>query len=113
MGDRRNIKLVYGEGQPAVYLYTHWNGTELPVILANALKSRAGRARSNDPDYLARIIFSAMVKDEIDSDAGYGIAPYRMDHNHDDIVVNLVKQTVDEQPYDEFIKEWGTFEETG
>lgn len=113
MGDRRNIKLVYGENQPPIYFYTHWEGTDLPVILANALKSRAGRARADDPDYLARIIFCAMVKNETSPDAGYGIAPYRMDHNHPDIVVNLVKRTVDEHSYDDFIREWGTFEEAG
>lgn len=106
MGDRRNIKLVYGKGHSPVYLYTHWRGSELENILADALDGKGARGRWDDPDYLARIIFSAMVKDEIDSDAGYGIAPYRMDHNHDDIVVNLVKQTVDEQPYDSFIKEY-------
>lgn len=113
MGDRGNIQLVYGQGQPPIYLYTHWRGTDLPNIVANALKSRSGRARVHDPDYLARIIFSAMIKDEVESDAGYGIAPYRMDHNHPDIVVNLVERTVDGQSFDDFIREWGTFEETG
>ena len=60
MGDRGNIVIEqWGEESTPVVLYTHWQATNLPEILASALSHRE---RWTDHEYLARIIF-----DEISS----------------------------------------------
>lgn len=104
MGDRGNVRLEYGEGHQPIYLYTHWQGTFLPQIVAEALDSPAGRDRWNDPSYLARIIFNRMTRGFEADATGYGISPYQADWNHPDVVVNLEAQTVDGYPYEEFIR---------
>lgn len=91
MGDRANVKVVE-TGGGEIYLYTHWSGTELPEILAEALNR--GRGRWTDETYLARIIFSEMVKDDIEGETGFGISTYRTDYEYDDLVVDVNTQTV-------------------
>jgi len=67
MGDRGQVLILEGD----VYLYTHWRATELIETVRKALTR--GKGRWNDPEYLARIIFSEMVRDDIDGLTGYGI----------------------------------------
>lgn len=76
MGDRANIKIKQPEGQ-ALYLYSHWGGSNLPQVLQDALTR--GKERWNDETYLARIIFSQMVKDDILELTGYGLSTYETD----------------------------------
>ena len=112
MGDRGNIKLVYGEKDDEyspIYLYTHWGGSALPGTLAGALER--GRERWDDPSYLARIIFSEMIKEEglLDSLTGYGISPYETDNENDIVTVRLDKGTVqvgegEEVAFEDFVK---------
>lgn len=59
MGERGNIKVTM-EDDTSVYFYTHWTGYYVQHDLANALDR--GRGRWNDPSYLARIIFSEMLR---------------------------------------------------
>lgn len=111
MGDRRNVELVYNSRNPdtephSVFLYTHWHGSDLPNIIADALNSKQGRNRWTDPTYLARIIFTNMVKaDGIyeDGETGFGISPFESDKNHRTIVIDLDRQTVDGNTYEEYI----------
>ena len=71
MGDRGNIVFQeYDNG--TIYMYTHWGGSELPQVVARALDR--GRDRWNDEPYLARILFSELVKDDIEGDTGYGLS---------------------------------------
>ena len=91
MGDRANIVLNYGARKPKIYLYTHSCGTELPVILAKALNR--GRHCWNSKPYLARVIFSEMIKDEILENDGYGISSYPIDGGKD-IEVDMENQTI-------------------
>lgn len=84
MGDRGNIKFVY-ENKKEIFFYTHWKGTELPAILQSALQR--GKGRWDDESYLARIIFSEMVKDEVLEETGYGITPCIYDNEHDILTV--------------------------
>lgn len=62
MGNRGNIKVQYQEGQP-IYFYTHWSGSTINSIVRKALKR--GQDRWEDESYLARIIFSELIKDEL------------------------------------------------
>lgn len=70
MGDRANV-CVIGEDVEKIFFYTHWCGSELPQTVADALSR--GRMRWGDHTYLARIIFSEMIKDAVLKDTGYGI----------------------------------------
>jgi hypothetical protein len=70
MGDRANVLVRYGNSK--VYLYTHWDGTDLPKTVKKALKR--GESRWNDGQYLARIIFSEMIKGSVLDLTGYGIS---------------------------------------
>lgn len=110
MGDRGNVQLHYGKDSQPIYLYTHWHGTDLPIIVADTLNSEQGRSRWDDPSYLARIIFTNMVKSEKhdDGETGFGIAPYRMDYNHPDIIIDLYNMTVDGMSYQKYIELWAT-----
>jgi len=108
MGDRANINFVERDGGE-LYFYTHWHGTELPKILARALDR--GRDRWTDESYLARIIFSEMIKEEIEDTTGFGISTYRGDYEYSDLVVNCADLDVRDREgnvlmFDEFIEEY-------
>lgn len=74
MGDRRNVVVEFDDNV-SVALYTHWTGTDLPGILADAMSR--GMGRWDDPTYLTRIIFSEMIQDAVLSETGYGIEPIK------------------------------------
>ena len=94
MGDRANVFVVEESEKPevGVYLYTHWSGTELPSTLQDALAR--GKGRWSDGSYLARIIFSEMIKGEVMEETGYGISPYPQDGENRILTVYVDKQVV-------------------
>lgn len=102
MGDRGNVH-VKGQdvGEPGVYLYTHWYGSELPNTVAHALDR--GRDRWTDGSYLARIIFCEMVKGVESQTDGYGIACFEVDENHPTIEVDVDLQTVDGLAFETYV----------
>lgn len=73
MGDRANVYVHEGDN-PGVYLYTHWDGTELPQKVAKSLASPRGMSRRDDVAYLTRIIFEDMIADSLGEETGYGIS---------------------------------------
>lgn len=74
MGDRGQVYIK----DEKVYLYTHWDATNLPQIVNRAI---AKKWRWDDPEYLARIIFDEMVGKNQGGETGYGITT----HMHGDI----------------------------
>lgn len=70
MGNRAQVQFI-DENRNEVWFYTHWTGHRLEQTVINAM--RRGKGRHNDPEYLARIIFSEMIKDEVMDEVGYGI----------------------------------------
>lgn len=73
MGDRANIAFrADGSEKPPIHFYTHWSGGELPKILQSALIR--GQERWSDSSYLARIVFSELIKNEITGLTGYGLS---------------------------------------
>lgn len=97
MGDRGNIVVSDGQSAP-VFLYTHWCGSEIPMILQRALKR--GKGRWGDTSYLTRIIFSEMIRGDLLESTGYGISTSMCDNEHnilflDDVnhVVKVLKHT--------------------
>ena len=90
MGDRANIVIRSDDATSehnTLYLYTHWSGSELPKILAAALKR--GKSRWDDEPYLNRIIFSEMIKDNPMGETGFGITPYVTDGDDRLLVVDF------------------------
>jgi len=92
MGDRAQVHIVAQKDKEYnhdVWLYTHWRGTELPETVSRAIDRGE---RWNDAEYLTRIIFSEMVKNDIDGETGYGIG----NHQHGD-VYRVITVDVDER----------------
>lgn len=89
MGDRAQV-LITEDGQTGVFLYTHWDGNQLPTTLAHAL--RRGESRWDDAPYLARVIFTDMVRGQLDELTGFGIS--NTDTDGFTITVNVAVQTV-------------------
>ncbi len=108
MGDRANILVKIDNRDSGVYLYSHWGGTELPVILQEAL---AKRWRWQDAPYLTRIIFCEMVRGEEFGETGFGISTKCCDGDDRLLEVNCQTQLVIRQTdgkswtFEEFIKE--------
>jgi hypothetical protein len=75
MGDRANVYVHEGT-RTGVYLYSY-NAWDLPEVVRVALTR--GRNRWGDDQYLARIIFSQMIKDDVLGESNYGISSYCTD----------------------------------
>jgi len=79
MGDRANVLVLdRSDGEVhKVYLYTHWGGVELPLVVRDALE----RAIDvwDDAQYLARAIFCEMVEGEEMGCSGFGITSREWD----------------------------------
>lgn len=116
MGARANIVLNYNKSKEDgekeekysnIYLYSHWGGETIKELLARALKR--GKERWDDHSYLARIIFSEMVKEDIEGKTGFGISPYPPDNEYPLLHVDMENQNVKEEngrrgrSYQEFI----------
>ena len=97
MGDRGNIKVV--DGKSTVYLYTHWNGSDLPSIVREIMQTAPARHRYLDGPYLTRILFCGLIErggGDFAGELGYGItAQFNHIDGHDQVlIVNIDKQTV-------------------
>ena len=99
MGDRGEVSIN------GVYLYTHWGGKELIEDVKKALNERA---RWDDEEYLARIIFCKMVGDDMESTTGYGIG--NIEHSDAWRQIIIKDQHIIIKRYDKIEFE-GTFEE--
>lgn len=85
MGDRANVRVI--DCKSSVYLYSHWSGSQLPVIVQAAM--RRGKDRWTDGSYLARIIFNEMTKGHETDTKGFGISAQVGDGEDRVIAVNL------------------------
>jgi len=113
MGDRGNI-CVHFDKDKEVYLYTHWEGSEIKEILHRALSSEIGKNRWDDPAYLTRIIFCEMVGEKnFRGETGFGISTFICDNEYpilhiypDDKKIREIKENgeiLDEWSFQEFI----------
>lgn len=110
MGDRGNIRIAYHDGN-SVNFYGHWSGSEMFDVLKSALNR--GRSRWDDEQYLSRIIFCELVKDDVMGLTGFGISPYIGDNEYNVFVVRPESNTVcveteggntlDEWSFEEFV----------
>ena len=90
MGTRAQVYMK-DEG---VYLYQHLDGYSLMETVTKAVQSDVGKGRQDDPEYLARIIFCAMVKDNIDGETGYGIGTKKHGDIEYLVTVDCKKKTI-------------------
>ena len=95
MGDRSHVFVADDRSRDdallGVYLYSHFGGDDLPIVVQTAL---ARRQRWADPPYLARILFCAMVRGVEDDEAGFGISATLGDNEHLIIVVDCNSRRV-------------------
>jgi len=87
MGDRGQV-LIEDIG---VYLYTHWDANRLIEAVKRAITKKQ---RWDDPEYLARIIFCEMVKENINGSTGYGIGTIQHGDAWRLIKVNCAEQKI-------------------
>jgi len=86
MGDRGQIKI--GD----VYLYTHWDGSNLKQTLKRALEKQW---RWDDIEYLPRIIFEEMIGKEKGTETGFGIGTIQHgDLDYPLIIVDVDNKTI-------------------
>ena len=91
MGDRANV-YVKNSKTKGVWLYTHWTGSSLANTVQNAL---ARQQRWDDDSYLARIVFSEMVKGREREETGFGISAVGPpDNGHAIIVLDPEKMRI-------------------
>lgn len=99
MGDRGNIFLIdntlraNNEDRPlGVFIYAHWNGSDLARLVRDAL---AKRWRWDDSQYLARIIYDTCVGDAFGKELSWGLSTHSVgDAEHPFVCVDLDNQEV-------------------
>lgn len=91
MGDRGTIKVFDGGWGEAVFLYSHWGGSGLAELVHSVLSRKQ---RWDDSPYLARMLFSAMVKGDVDGETGFGISAQLCEAEHPVIVIDSATQTI-------------------
>ena len=96
MGCRGTIEIWNNGAAPKdeespVVLYTHWGAHEMLSDLKEVLSKRK---RWGDAPYLSRMIFSRMIKDDIDGETGYGIMTNNVNDAEEEIVVDCDRQEV-------------------
>lgn len=94
MGDRGNICITKPDWTPWAYLYSHWQGSDLPDILKKALTSAPAKSRWDDAGYLSRILFSQIIGDDWSDEYNWGLFWSVLDNEHDIIYVNIKKQQI-------------------
>jgi len=91
MGDRANFGFVQPNGNTIV-LYGHWAGYQMLGKLADAVI--AARPRWNDPAYATRIAVSQLIKDDWNSETGWGLHVNEIaDNEHKIAIVDWKQQT--------------------
>lgn len=111
MGDRSNIKFKQEE-DGVIWLYAHWEGSNLALKAKAALASTQARGRWDDEPYLTKIICSQIFAGTEKEATGYGLTTYPTDSNNNDLEIDCAAQAVRVTPHPDgkVIKEW-TFEE--
>jgi hypothetical protein len=85
-----------------VWLYTEYEGYDIRNIVCKAL--RRGKSSWNNPEYLARIIFSEMIRDHIDDTKDYGIGTRKHSGVEWSIEIGCQSQTVTITLWDRFLE---------
>ena len=90
MGARTQVKIIHGK--KAVYLYSHYDSGEILGIVQKGLKK--GVSRWTDHEYLSRILFCEMIKDDVEGLLGYGIGVSKHGDLDNMVTIDPTKQTI-------------------
>lgn len=92
-----------------VYLYQHHDSYDIAKTVVAAVTSNAGKSRANDPEYLARIIFCEMVKNDVAGETGFGIGTSQHGDIEYLVTVNCDDQTITEMNVygEKILNVWG------
>ena len=91
MGDRANFVFVQPNGETIV-LYGHWAGHGMLERLGEAVA--AAQSRWADPSYATRIAVSQIIRDEWNTETGFGLYVNEIgDNEHRIAVVDFAQQT--------------------
>lgn len=72
MGDRAVVGFKANPESPVIYLYSHWAGSDMDFLLAEALEK--AEPRWSDDSYATRIVISHLIADDWKSLTGWGIS---------------------------------------
>lgn len=98
MGERNYIYLE----NDGIYLYSHWDTQKyLYQVVIDALKR--GRERWDDSQYLNRIIFCELIKEDVLGLTNYGISKEIWD-GQVAVTVDIKKQTVNGHKFSDAVK---------
>ena len=91
MGDRANIRITshIGDRESNVYLYSHHLGEDVIFSVIKGLQSN----RVTDDAYLARIIFSDLIHDDLYGETGFGISSEVALSDHPVIHIDIDRKT--------------------
>lgn len=88
MGDRGEIVISGPETTPdgdqipvpfELYIYTHWRGSDLPILAASAINKAEGDRRLGHLPYFARICLDTLSKHTKDGTTGVGVSNSHID----------------------------------
>lgn len=95
MGQRSYILVLeesaHGEFGEGIFLYTHWGGKRLPLLVRTVL---ALRLNWECPPILTRLLFSRMTAGIDDSDLNFGISHGPFDTDFNVLVIDVEAQSV-------------------
>ena len=96
MGCRGTIEIWENGAAPKdeespVVLYTHWGAKDMLMNLKTVLKRRK---RWSDAAYLSRMIFSKMIRSDIEGETGYGIMTCNIGDAEQEIIVDCDRQEI-------------------
>ena len=96
MGCRGTIEVWENGGAPRsaeqpVVFYTHWGAREMLHDLKQVLKRKV---RWGDPSYLCRMIFSEMIRDDVEGETGFGIQTRNVGDAEVEIVIDMSRKEV-------------------
>ena len=92
MGKRANVFMVEEEGATGIYLYSHINSSELPLVVQTTLKRAV--ERWDDRNYLSVSILFNMVHGGEMAIAGFGTSTYLTDNQNAVVVVDVDHRTI-------------------
>lgn len=80
MGDRGNIYVVDSDPEHGIYIYSHWEGGDLPRLLGNVLTGVTARSRYGDAPYLTRIVCTELFG-SVAGPTGWGVSTFMSDND--------------------------------
>jgi len=87
-----NADVCIEEHDQDIFLYTHWEGHTLPILVGRVL---ARRTRWRDAHYLARMVFSEMIAVDLRGDGNFGISTIHRGADYPLLTLHVDRQEVE------------------